>query len=71
MRRYLLNLLTALSQLVNVAVLNGDPDESVSRRAARNQHVPFWRVVGLVLERVHPGHLAWALRSDDDDRPPA
>jgi hypothetical protein len=65
MSGYLLGLLTALSQLLNAAI-GGCPRETLSHRAARNQHLPVWRAVGLVLEAVHPGHLAWAL---DRQRP--
>lgn len=59
MRRYLLGLLTASSQLGN-ALIGGRPTETLSARAARSQHLTGWWLLGLLLEAVHRGHLRWA-----------
>lgn len=45
-RRYLINILVALDQLVNT-IFNGDPDETMSSRAGKDRD--RGRIVGCVL----------------------
>lgn len=66
-RRYVWNLLIAIDQLAN-AILAGDPDETISSRAAKRQHRRVWRVLGRFLEWVDPGHLAKAREPDEGGR---
>lgn len=61
--RYIFNVLIALDQLGN-ALLGGDPDETISSRTAKRMHDPKWRWLGLILEKIDPGHLR---RSREDD----
>lgn len=63
-KAYLWNILIAFDQLGNV-ILGGDPDETISSRAAKNQHVWYWRLLGLFLELVDKGHLKRALEPDE------
>lgn len=62
--RYLWNILISLDQLLN-ALLGGDPDETISSRAAKRQHVWVWRKVGVFLEWIDPGHLTDSLELDE------
>lgn len=62
--RYFWNLLIALDQLANT-VLAGDPDETISSRAAKRADRRGWRQLGLFLEWIDPGHLAKS-REDDE-----
>lgn len=62
--RYVFNLLIALDQLGN-AILFGDPDETISSRAAKRAHVWGWRKLGQVLEWIDPGHMARAIEKDE------
>lgn len=62
-RQYLRNIAVALDQLLN-ALLGGDPDETISSRAAKSLHRPYWALLALLLERIDRGHLA---RSREDD----
>lgn len=64
LQRYCFNTLIAYDQLGNVMV-GGDPDETLSSRAAKNQHVWVWRQLGYVLEWIDPGHLKNALEPDE------
>ena len=52
---YIHNLLVALDQLLN-AILAGDPDETLSGRAHRLQHIKGWGCFASVLNWVDPGH---------------
>ena len=61
---YLLNILISLDQLGNT-LLGGDPDETISSRCAKNQDKWYWYILGLFLELVDPGHLAWAIEYDE------
>lgn len=63
-RRYIMNLLIAVDQLGN-AILGGDPDETISSRAAKNMHRRGWRQLGLLLEAIDPGHLKDAIEPDE------
>ena len=62
-KRYIFTLLISLDQLGNT-ILAGDPDETLSSRAAKRQDVWGWRQLGRMLEWLDPGHLA---RSREDD----
>ncbi|AWD93102.1 TPA_inf: hypothetical protein gp_17 [Marinomonas phage YY] len=62
--RYFWNILIAIDQLAN-ALIFGDPDETISSRAAKRQHKRGWRALGRVLEWLDPGHLA-KTREDDE-----
>lgn len=64
MKQYVVNIFVWLDQGVNVA-LAGDPDETLSSRAAKNQHKWYWAALGAVLESIHPGHLEWAIERDE------
>lgn len=64
MRKYLLNVLIAIDQGVN-ALLGGDPDETISSRAAKGQDRLYWRMLGRVLEFLDPGHLERSLEEDE------
>ena len=63
-RRYLWNVLIAFDQLAN-AILFGDPDETISSRAAKRCHLWGWRQLGHFLEWLDPGHLKRALEPDE------
>jgi hypothetical protein len=65
--RYLLNIAIAADQLLN-AILFGDPDETVSSRAAKNASRHGWRQVCRFLEWIDPGHLKRSLEPDEGDR---
>jgi len=62
-RHYLFNILIAADQFLNT-VLGGDPDETISSRAAKQSRGWGWHVLGAILETIDPGHLA---RSREDD----
>jgi hypothetical protein len=50
-RRYLLNVLIAIDQLIN-AILFGDPDETISSRLGKTQrgdHGPTWKRIWMPL----------------------
>lgn len=62
--RYIWNILIALDQLLN-ALLFGDPDETVSSRAAKNLHLWHWDMLARFLEWIDPGHMARAVEKDE------
>lgn len=64
--RYFWNLLIALDQLLN-AVLLGDPDETVSSRAAKRCDQWHWFYLAAFLEWLDPGHMRRA-REDDEGK---
>lgn len=64
LRRYIFNLLIAIDQLAN-AIIFGDPDETISSRAAKRQHLWHWRQLGRALEWIDPGHLAASEEPDE------
>lgn len=64
MRRYLFNILISLDQFGNV-LIGGDPDETISSRAAKGQHKWYWRYLGYFLEFFDPGHLEKSLEADE------
>ncbi len=60
---YLVRLFDALSQVLNVLVLNGDANESVSGRAHRLE----WTLAETLIDRLfywEPGHCYWAYMND-------
>lgn len=63
-RRYLWNILIAIDQLGN-AFLAGDPDETISSRAAKRCHLWGWSHLGRILEWLDPGHLKRAIEPDE------
>ncbi len=65
-RRYALNVLIALDQLAN-AILLGDPDETISSRAAKHAHVCGWNILGRILDAIDPGHLKRTREADEGD----
>ncbi len=62
--KYLLNVLISIDQLAN-AILLGDPDETISSRAAKRSHVWGWHHLGRFLEWIDPGHLKDSLEPDE------
>lgn len=66
MKRYGLNILISIDQFANT-VLGGDPDETISSRAAKGQHRWYWRALGHVLEWLDPGHLKDSLEHDEGE----
>jgi len=64
MRKYLKNILIAIDQGFN-ALIGGDPDETISSRAAKNQHKWYWRWIGYFLEWIDPGHLSKSIETDE------
>lgn len=63
-RKYLMNLLVSIDQLANT-LLGGDPDETISSRAAKGQDRWWWRWLGYLLEWIDPGHLARVVERDE------
>lgn len=63
-KRYARNLFISVDQLINV-ILGGDPDETLSSRAAKHAHNRGWSVLAWLLEKIDPGHLAKS-REDDE-----
>jgi len=64
MKKYGLNILISIDQFFNT-VLRGDPDETISSRAAKGQHRWYWRALGYVLEKIDPGHLERSIEHDE------
>jgi len=65
--RYFWNLLIAVDQLANT-ILFGDPDETISSRAAKNQDRWYWRRLGRILNRIDKDHLAKSREDDEGGR---
>lgn len=63
-RRWLGNVAVAFDQLGN-AMLGGDPDETISSRAAKAAHGSGWWRLGRLLEAIDPGHLKSAREADE------
>lgn len=66
MRKYVWNILTALSQLGN-AFLGGDPDETISGRAGKMAHRSGWGALAALLNWIDPGHTDRAREDDEGD----
>lgn len=64
LKKYFFNILIGIDQLGNV-ILGGDPDETISSRAAKGQHKFYWRWLGYFLEWIDPGHLSKSLEADE------
>ena len=62
--KYILNVLIALDQLAN-AILGGDPDETISSRAAKRMHMWHWKTLARFLEMIDPGHMKRSLEMDE------
>lgn len=69
MKRYLFNILVALDQLGN-ALLNGDPDETISSRLAKlNRKGNKVGVIGCkVLDVFDKGHCERVIELDEGDK---
>lgn len=67
LKKYLWNILISLDQFGNT-LLGGDPDETISRRAARNADLKGWRALAFFLEKIDPGHMERSLYGDEEDR---
>lgn len=65
-QRYIWNILIALDQLLN-AILFGDPDETVSSRAAKRMDLWHWNQLARFLEWIDPGHMTRSLEIDEGD----
>jgi hypothetical protein len=65
-RRYFWNLLIGIDQLGN-ALIGGDPDETITSRAAKLQHKRGWRWLGWVLEKIDHNHLAKGIELDEGE----
>lgn len=63
-RKYLLNVLVSLDQFGNT-ITGGDPDETLSSRAAKRLHVWYWGYLGAALEWADPGHMEDSLEPDE------
>jgi hypothetical protein len=61
---YLIRLGDALSQLLNVALLNGDANESISGRAHREGWKTAERVINGLLRPLGPDHCRTAYEAD-------
>lgn len=64
MRRYFFNILIGADQFLN-ALLGGDPDETISSRAAKRADQSGWKQLCRFLEWIDPGHTSRALEEDE------
>lgn len=65
LRRYARNVLVAIDQFAN-ALTGGDPDETISSRAAKRQaDCRLCRWLCRLLDRIQPGHCAASLEPDE------
>ena len=64
LKRYIWNLLVALDQLLNT-LLGGDPDETISSRAAKSPHLPHWLLLIWILETFDTGHMRRSIEEDE------
>lgn len=64
LKRYFINLLVSIDQLGNT-ILGGDPDETLSSRAAKKSHAWGWHQLGQFLEWIDPGHLKRTIELDE------
>lgn len=66
---YVLNLLIAMDQLGN-ALLGGDPDETISSRAAKAQKAnkKWGCILCKFLDRLDPNHCQKNVENDEGDR---
>lgn len=66
-KRYIINILIAVDQLGN-ALLGGDPDETISSRAAKSPHLPHWYWLGRFLNAIDPGHMERSIEKSEGKR---
>ncbi len=65
LKKYAHNVLIAVDQLAN-AILLGDPDETISSRAAKHySHKDGWGWLARFLDKIDPGHSADAIERDE------
>lgn len=64
-KKRLYNTLVGIDQTANAFLLYGDPDETISGHAAKNMHMRGFHQLGNLLEKLDPGHLAWAIEEDE------
>ncbi len=63
--KYALNNLIAVDQLAN-ALLAGDPDETISSRAAKHyDHKDGWGWLARMLDKIDPGHSSKSIELDE------
>lgn len=68
--RWLVDLAVVTSQAGNALILRGSPDETISARCHRKQHLPRWRTARQVINAVYfwqKDHCA-ASYADDVER---
>lgn len=53
-----------MDQLLNT-LIGGDPDETISSRAAKKQDKWIWRMLGYIIEFIDPGHLERTRENDE------
>lgn len=53
LKAWILNVMICVSQSFNSIVLLGHPDETLSARCHRNQHVPRWNKWREILNRIY------------------
>lgn len=65
-KMYVMNVLVAIDQLVN-AILGGDPDETISSRAAKDQAAGrrWGCILCRWLDRLDPGHCEKSIEHDE------
>ncbi len=63
--KYFWNNIIAVDQLAN-ALLAGDPDETISSRAAKHyDHKDGWGWLARTLDKIDPGHSAKSIELDE------
>ena len=63
--KYIWNILIAIDQLAN-AILGGDPDETISSRAGKQQGKTMWaNVLCWFLNKLDTGHCKDAIEEDE------
>lgn len=65
LKKYGWNVLIAIDQLAN-AILLGDPDETISSRAAKHySHKDGWGWLARTLDKIDPGHSKDSIELDE------
>ena len=63
--KYIWNILIAIDQLFN-AILGGDPDETISSRAGKQQHKRLWaKWLCWILNKLDTNHCKDAIEEDE------
>lgn len=66
MRRYLLNIMVWIDQGINTVLFAGSPDETISSRIGRNQHLRICRFAKRVVDWVFgPGHCERSVEPEE------